>query len=94
MNWLEDARCLEHDPELFFPVGRASPAREQVEVARAVCRSCPVRTHCLEWALDTAQDHGVWGGLSEEERRIIRRARRRETTLESAKAAPEPVLAG
>ena len=48
----------------------------QIEDAKAVCLRCEVRTQCLAWALDTAQDAGVWGGTSEEERRIIRRARR------------------
>lgn len=78
MDWLRDAKCLEEDPELFFPVGRTGPAISQTEVARAVCLACPVRPTCLEWALESGQDYGVWGGLSEEERRSIRRARRRQ----------------
>jgi WhiB family transcriptional regulator, redox-sensing transcriptional regulator len=78
MQWLDRARCLDEDPELFFPVGTTGLALEQIEVAKAVCVRCSVRAECLQWALDTAQDAGVWGGLSEEERRAIRRARRRE----------------
>jgi WhiB family redox-sensing transcriptional regulator len=75
--WIERAGCLEEDPELFFPVGTSSPALDQTERAKRVCRSCAVRGECLRWALDTCQDAGVWGGLDEEERRVIRRQRRR-----------------
>ncbi|MDP9243025.1 MAG: WhiB family transcriptional regulator [Actinomycetota bacterium] len=81
MNWVQQARCRDEDPELFFPIGSTGPAAVQVEAAKAVCLSCPVRLDCLEWALATAQDAGVWGGLSEEERRALRRARRREATI-------------
>jgi len=75
--WIERARCLGEDPELFFPVGVTGAAIVQSERAKAVCGSCPVRGECLRWALDTCQDAGVWGGLDEEERRVIRRQRRR-----------------
>jgi WhiB family redox-sensing transcriptional regulator len=77
MDWLASARCLDEDPELFFPVGSAAPATEQEERAKAICRRCPVIETCLEWSLATAQDAGVWGGRSEEERRELRRDRRR-----------------
>jgi WhiB family transcriptional regulator, redox-sensing transcriptional regulator len=75
--WVEHARCTDEDPELFFPIGRSAPAVEQTARAIEICRGCPVRAECLEWALDTCQDAGVWGGLGEEERREIRRDRRR-----------------
>jgi WhiB family redox-sensing transcriptional regulator len=78
MEWLELALCIEEDPELFFPVGTTGPAIAQIAAAKQVCLRCPVRATCLDWALDTSQDAGVWGGLDEEERRTIRRARRRE----------------
>jgi WhiB family redox-sensing transcriptional regulator len=68
---------------LFFPVGSSEPALAQVERAKLVCRGCPVRTDCLEWSLVTCQDAGVWGGLDEEERREIRRARRRSKVAAS-----------
>jgi len=77
MSWITDAVCIGEDPELFFPVGSTPPALEQVERAKAICARCPVRPACLEWSLVTCQDAGVWGGLDEEERREIRRARRR-----------------
>ena len=77
MWWLSDAACIGQDPELFFPIGTSPPAAEQTARAKSVCRACPVRAECLEWSLATYQDAGVWGGLDEEERREIRRARRR-----------------
>jgi WhiB family redox-sensing transcriptional regulator len=77
VDWLDLARCRDQDPELFFPLGSTGPALEQIEAAKAVCRRCDVRATCLEWALETGQDCGVWGGTSEDERRAIRRARRR-----------------
>jgi WhiB family transcriptional regulator, redox-sensing transcriptional regulator len=78
MEWVHRARCKDEDPELFFPVGTTGPAAAQIEEAKAICMQCEVRVQCLEWSLATGQDSGVWGGLSEEERRALRRARRRE----------------
>ncbi|MGQ0669928.1 MAG: WhiB family transcriptional regulator [Actinomycetota bacterium] len=77
MDWVQRARCRDEDPELFFPIGTTGLAAAQVEAAKAICMRCDVRAECLEWALVTAQDAGVWGGLSEDERRALRRARRR-----------------
>ncbi|WP_374198573.1 WhiB family transcriptional regulator [Streptomyces scabiei] len=65
------------DPELFFPIGSTGPALEQIEAAKQVCNGCPVRAECLEFALDTNQDSGVWGGTSEDKRRAARRRRAR-----------------
>jgi len=77
MDWVHRARCKDEDPELFFPIGTAGPAAAQVEAAKAICMQCEVRSECLVWAMATGQDAGVLGGLSEEERRALRRARRR-----------------
>jgi WhiB family redox-sensing transcriptional regulator len=73
MDWRDRAACLTVDPELFFPVGNTGPAVEQIERAKSVCSHCPVTEHCLQYALDTNQDSGVWGGLSEDERRALKR---------------------
>ena len=81
MDWRHRARCRDVDPELFFPVGTTGPAEAQVQSAKAICALCPVRDECLQWALDTAQDAGVWGGLSEEERRALRRGQRRRVRI-------------
>jgi WhiB family redox-sensing transcriptional regulator len=64
---------LHADPELFFPVGNTGPAIEQIDAAKAICGRCPVTEQCLQYALDTNQDSGVWGGLSEDERRALKR---------------------
>jgi WhiB family redox-sensing transcriptional regulator len=77
-NWRESAACRTVDPDLFFPIGTTGPAILQINEAKAVCQSCPVRDECLEWALETGQSIGVWGGTSEAERRsLLRRAARR-----------------
>ncbi|CAN5723425.1 hypothetical protein BH24ACT14_BH24ACT14_12420 [soil metagenome] len=83
MDWRSRAACLDEDPELFFPIGTTGPALEQVEAAKQVCRGCEVIDHCLEWALETNQDAGVWGGLSEDERRTLRRSRQRRRRMAS-----------
>ncbi|MEU7031422.1 WhiB family transcriptional regulator [Streptomyces sp. NPDC046275] len=73
MDWRHNAACRDEDPELFFPVGNTGPALLQIEEAKAVCRRCPVLEQCLVWALEYGQDSGVWGGLSEDERRAMKR---------------------
>jgi len=80
MDWVHSARCRDEDPELFFPVGTTGPAAMQIDAAKLVCLGCDVRLECLEWAMATGQDAGVWGGLSEDERRSLRRQRRRSRT--------------
>ena len=72
-DWREYSACRDTDPDLFFPVGTTGPAIEQIENAKAVCRTCDVQKSCLEYALTTNQDSGIWGGTSEEERRVLRR---------------------
>ena len=73
MDWRHRAACLEEDPELFFPIGDTGPALVQIEQAKNVCRRCPAMEECLRWALESGQDAGVWGGMSEEERRALKR---------------------
>ncbi|HLS01222.1 MAG TPA: WhiB family transcriptional regulator [Beutenbergiaceae bacterium] len=77
MDWRTKAACLNEDPELFFPIGNTGPALVQIEEAKAVCRQCPVVEVCLKWAMETGQDAGVWGGMSEDERRSLKRRRAR-----------------
>ncbi|HEX7537313.1 MAG TPA: WhiB family transcriptional regulator [Dermatophilaceae bacterium] len=83
MTWHDRAACLSVDPELFFPIGNTGPALLQVEEAKAVCRGCEVIETCLSWAIESGQDAGVWGGLSEDERRALKRrnARSRRADL-------------
>jgi WhiB family transcriptional regulator, redox-sensing transcriptional regulator len=74
MNWRHKALCRDMDPELFFPFPGQD---EQLADAKAVCRDCPVATQCLEFALANGLDHGVFGGMSEDERRALRVRRAR-----------------
>jgi WhiB family redox-sensing transcriptional regulator len=82
-DWRKTAACRDTDPDLFFPIGTTGQAIDQIEAARSVCYACEVREACLEFALATNQESGVWGGTSEEERRKLRKAwlaaRRRRT---------------
>jgi WhiB family transcriptional regulator, redox-sensing transcriptional regulator len=73
MDWRHQAACREVDPELFFPIGNTGPALLQIDEAKQVCRRCPVMDECLRWAIDSGQDAGVWGGMSEDERRALKR---------------------
>ena len=72
-DWRDGASCKSVDPDLFFPVGTTGIALVQIEHAKAVCSTCDVKAACLEFALATNQESGVWGGTSEEERRKLRR---------------------
>lgn len=73
MDWRHIAACREEDPELFFPIGTTGPALLQIDEAKAVCRTCTVVDECLTWALESGQEAGVWGGMSEDERRVLAR---------------------
>lgn len=68
-RWRELAACRHGDPELFFPLSESGPSLDQVAMAKAICTGCPVRLKCLAFALGTGQEHGMWGGMSEQERR-------------------------
>jgi len=72
--WMAEGLCAEKSPSMFFPSDGVG-----VEVAKKICAECPVRTTCLEYALENRIDHGVWGGTSERQRRRIQRARRLES---------------
>lgn len=81
-RWREDAACRNTNPDLFFPVGKTIDAVEETSAAIALCRRCPVREQCLEYAMVTNQRDGIWGAMSEDDRRRMRSAwvaaRRRE----------------
>jgi WhiB family redox-sensing transcriptional regulator len=69
-RWQERANCLGVDPDLFFPERGAS-----TKEAKGVCGGCEVRLECLEYALRHGEKFGIWGGMSERERRRLRRQR-------------------
>jgi WhiB family redox-sensing transcriptional regulator len=70
LDWWRSAACRTADPEMFFPVSSVGPGHDEVAQAKEVCASCLVRRQCLQFALATRQAHGVWGGTTEEERRL------------------------
>ncbi len=72
-DWQDMAACRDFDHSLFFPVGTTGPAVEQIARAVAVCSTCPVTELCLQYALETNQESGVWGGHPEEDRRRLRK---------------------
>lgn len=65
------ALCRNEDPDLFFTDGYSVEARHSIKVAKAICRQCPLRDICLTWALETDQQHGVWGATSAKDRRLL-----------------------
>ena len=84
MDWRHNAICRFEDPELFFPLGNSGPALLQIAEAKAVCGRCPVVADCLAWALDNGVDFGVWGGMSEDERRNLKRRNARTRARSNA----------
>ncbi|GAC1607912.1 MAG: hypothetical protein NVS3B26_02750 [Mycobacteriales bacterium] len=70
------AACRRIDPEVFFPAGYAGEHQGLVLQAKAVCAHCPVTEACLETALSSDQQSGIWGGLTPLERIRLRRGRR------------------
>ena len=66
-DFVDDGLCTQTDPELFFPV-KGGSTRE----AKKVCANCTVRAECLSYALENDERFGIWGGLSERERRKLR----------------------
>jgi WhiB family redox-sensing transcriptional regulator len=77
-EWRYDAACAGMEHDLFFPVGQGADALIQTRQAKDVCDRCQVRDACLTFAIDTDQTDGVWGGLSETERRAFKRRRSRK----------------
>lgn len=73
VEWQEVAACRDSDPGLFFPVGSTGKAREQITAAVAICGTCAVQPTCLQYALESNQESGVWGGFAEDDRRQLRR---------------------
>ena len=77
-EWRSRAACRDVDTAVFFP-----ETEPEIAAAKAVCAACPVREACLDFALITRQDDGVWGGMDENERRRVRR-RRQEAARKAA----------
>lgn len=87
VDWRHLAACLDEDPELFFPLGNAGPSLIQIEEARQICQTCPVRAECLRWANTIGVSDGVWGGHTADE---INSAKHRESRKRSqARSRPD-----
>jgi WhiB family redox-sensing transcriptional regulator len=71
-TWMDRAACAGHPQRVFFPPG----ARGSSRAAKQICANCPVRDNCLNYAITTSCDYGVWGGLDEHERQQHRRKTR------------------
>ncbi|GAA3664178.1 WhiB family transcriptional regulator [Nocardioides ginsengisoli] len=80
-DWTSRARCRFEDPDLFFPTGTSESARTQLEEARRICQQCAVRRPCLDLALATESQDGMWGGTTPNERRRLRRGMRRQPVV-------------
>ncbi|MEU6661216.1 WhiB family transcriptional regulator [Streptomyces sp. NPDC046821] len=93
-DWRHLASCTGYDPETFFPVGTTSLELAKANEAKAVCRRCPVREHCLQWAQEAYIADGIWGGHTPKEREALRRrAARQKRSAASAAPASEPAPA-
>jgi WhiB family transcriptional regulator, redox-sensing transcriptional regulator len=90
-NWWSRAACATADPELFFPISYSGPALAQVTRAKAVCARCQIQPQCLRYALDAGPVQGVWGGMTEEERRRLLRRERRARARPPAGRTSVPV---
>jgi WhiB family redox-sensing transcriptional regulator len=71
-DWRMRAACRHMNPDLFFPEGTKGPALQATDLAKRICGTCPVQASCLKWALDHGAGFGIWGGLTEGERRELR----------------------
>jgi WhiB family redox-sensing transcriptional regulator len=80
-RWQAFAVCRGEDSTYFYAPSyfeKPEQKRAREAVAKALCAQCPVREECLEFALETRESHGIWGGLNEMERRALLRRRARE----------------
>ena len=101
MTWQDQGECRSLPPEIFFPLdevdgellgddGTIGAPIELYDEAKAVCRVCPVRSTCLDWALDNKERYGIWGELTPIERlRIERKHRRRRLLDRRANEVPD-----
>jgi WhiB family redox-sensing transcriptional regulator len=81
-DWYSDAACVGMDPGIFFPEWTGP------EAARRTCSGCPVRSKCLDYAVANRIEHGIWGGLTEDERAAMRRRRRSGAQIDRSGGGP------
>ncbi len=85
-EWWGAAACRNAEPDLFFPISATAASRTTVQRAKQVCASCPVSTQCLSYALRHRQEQGIWGGLTDDERRLL--SRRQAASERRSRSAP------
>lgn len=83
-SWRRDAACRDFPTDLFFPIGHGPRAEAQANQAKSICDQCPVRAECLDYSLLINAQFGVFGGLTEDERRRVRRSLGRQVRLSPA----------
>jgi WhiB family transcriptional regulator, redox-sensing transcriptional regulator len=76
-DWRAQGACVSADPDLFFPISITRASGAQISWAKSYCARCEVCSQCLNWAMDHPDTQGIWGGLTDNERRNLRRARNR-----------------
>lgn len=86
-QWVKQGACRK-DPDAMYPGTFAA----EIENAKAICRTCPVIDRCLQWALETGEQWGVWGGLSEDERRSLKRRAVRAISVDDYAGTPRTHL--
>jgi WhiB family redox-sensing transcriptional regulator len=74
-DWRDDAACRDEDSEAFFASSSTSEGKRLIQHAKAVCSGCLSRDECGQWALETRQAYGMWGGMTEDERKAVLRRR-------------------
>ncbi|CAL9348713.1 Transcriptional regulator WhiB [Streptomyces sp. enrichment culture] len=91
-DWRDSAPCHSEDPETFFPTGTGGAWKQVIAQAKSVCARCPSADPCLQFALTNGVDFGIFGGLTEDERREVARLRRAgNDTTDYVTNAREPV---
>ena len=88
-DWRSHAACRDFDCDLFFPNGTTGGFADDIAAAKRLCAQCPVIEPCLNFALVSNQEFGVWGGTSEDERRQLRRAWLRMRRLSSSRTSSD-----
>jgi WhiB family redox-sensing transcriptional regulator len=92
-TWTDRAACNGQPVDRFFPIpyGQTDDAKADhatdVEQTKRICGRCPVRTDCLDWAMGQPERHGIWGGLDEEERRLLHRKEKRRERVAAREAS-------
>lgn len=85
MNWVKQSACAGLDTDIFYPEGKQEDngmwSKPDWTSAKKVCYNCPVSRQCLEYALITKEEHGVWGGYTPNERRAMQRSGSKQTSL-------------